>query len=175
MWGYLAFILRPLNSSGYMGMELSTPLGDTCSKICELVPLGVVGRRLCGISSCYSNCSEVSSISSSVSLSHLICWDCLSDSLLWLPSLCAGRQLCWLRLASGVTINIVVGKKNNKWNIPVCHEQRKSSHTSEELCSVSWNPVNFYWLSFSFYWKMKELGLDMQVRSNMGLDQKCQH
>lgn len=111
MWGYLAFILRPLNSSGYMGMELSTPLGDTCSKICELVPLGVVGRRLCGISSCYSNCSEVSSISSSVSLSHLICWDCLSDSLLWLPSLCAGRQLCWLRLASGVTINIVVGKK----------------------------------------------------------------
>lgn len=140
MWGYLAFILRPLNSPGYMGIELSTPLGDTYSKICELVPLGVVGRHLCGISSCYSNCSEVSSTSSkaqstSVSLSHLICWDCLSDSLLWLPSLCAGRQLCWLRLGSGVTINTVVGKKKKKKGIFLFVMSRGRVPTPQRSCA----------------------------------------
>lgn len=46
MWGHLAFISGPLNSSsGYAGIELSTSLRGTYSKyskICELVPLKVV-------------------------------------------------------------------------------------------------------------------------------------
>lgn len=37
------------------------------------------------------------------------------------------------------------------------------------------NQLNFHWLSFIFFWKMKELGPDMQVRGNMDLDQNCQH